>query len=52
MGTGIAHAFATIHCGVVLVDTDLRAVEEALGAIRRIIEDGIRRAKLTRRTVS
>lgn len=46
MGTGIAHAFATAGRATLLVDMDSGALERALGAIDKILAEGIRRAKL------
>jgi 3-hydroxybutyryl-CoA dehydrogenase len=48
MGTGIAHAFATADRGVILVDINTRALEKALAAIGSIVDEGVRRSKLTR----
>jgi 3-hydroxybutyryl-CoA dehydrogenase len=47
MGTGIAHAFATAGHAVMLVDVSARALEEAIGSIRKILADGVRLSKVT-----
>jgi 3-hydroxybutyryl-CoA dehydrogenase len=47
MGTGIAHAFATAGCAVLLVDTNARVLQKSVETIGEIISEGVRRAKIT-----
>src|ERR1700730_12896130 len=47
MGTGIAHAFAVAGHQVSLVDTNAAAAARAVEAIKGIVEEGVRRSKLT-----
>lgn len=46
MGTGIAHAFASSGFPTVLVDSQGAALDRALTAITRILDDGVRLGKL------
>jgi 3-hydroxybutyryl-CoA dehydrogenase len=46
MGTGIAHAFAQAVFPVVLVDKDADALKRAMGAIQKIVDDGVRLGKV------
>ncbi len=48
MGSGIAHWLATRGFDVVLRDVQLEFVERALGVIRALLEDGVKRGKVTR----
>jgi 3-hydroxybutyryl-CoA dehydrogenase len=47
MGTGIAHAFATAGRSVVLVDILTPALGKSLAAVGSLIDEGVRRSKLT-----
>lgn len=47
MGTGIAHAFASTRHTVTLVDIRPEALEKAAKAIQKILDDGVRLAKIT-----
>jgi len=47
MGTGIAHAFIISGYPVTLVDVQGPALEKSAAAIRKILDDGVKRAKLT-----
>ena len=47
MGTGIAHAFATAGCAVLLVDTNARVLQKSVETIGEIISEGVHRAKIT-----
>lgn len=47
MGSGIAHWLATRGFDVVLRDVQLEFVERALGVIRALLDDGVRRGKTT-----
>lgn len=47
MGTGIAHAFVSTGHAVILVDIQPEAIGKATGAIRRILDDGVRLGKVS-----
>jgi 3-hydroxybutyryl-CoA dehydrogenase len=47
MGTGIAHAFVAAGHPVTLVDVQATAVERAKASVRKILDDGVRLAKVT-----
>jgi 3-hydroxybutyryl-CoA dehydrogenase len=47
MGAGIAHAFAAAGHAVTLVDVLPAALDAAIASIRKILEDGVRRSKLS-----
>jgi 3-hydroxybutyryl-CoA dehydrogenase len=47
MGTGIAHAFIASGCVVSLVDVSAEALKKATFAIREILDEGVRRGKMT-----
>jgi 3-hydroxybutyryl-CoA dehydrogenase len=47
MGAGIAYAFAAAGHAVTLVDVLPAALDAATASIRRILEDGVRRSKLS-----
>lgn len=46
MGTGIAHAFAVSGFATTLVDSNGQALERALQAIHKILDDGVKLGKL------
>ena len=46
MGTGIAHAFASVGFTTILVDTNAAAVERALQAVHKILDDGVKLGKV------
>ena len=47
MGTGIAHAFVLAGHAVTLVDVQGPALEKSAAAIRRILDDGVKLAKIS-----
>ena len=46
MGTGIAHAFASVGFTTILVDTNAAAVERAQQAVYKILDDGVKLGKV------
>ena len=52
MGTGIAHAFASVQHTVTLVDIRPDALEKATTAVRKILDDGVRLSKITQEQAS
>lgn len=46
MGTGIAHGFAASGFTVTLVDLDPAALEQAMGGIKKIFNDGVKLGKV------
>jgi 3-hydroxybutyryl-CoA dehydrogenase len=47
MGTGIAHAFVAAGCSVTLVDIANEALNNARAAIGALLDEGVKRAKLS-----
>jgi 3-hydroxyacyl-CoA dehydrogenase/enoyl-CoA hydratase/3-hydroxybutyryl-CoA epimerase len=47
MGSGIAHCLATRGCDVVMRDVQPELLDRALGVIRGLIDDGVKRGKTT-----
>jgi 3-hydroxybutyryl-CoA dehydrogenase len=47
MGTGIAHAFVIAGYPVTLVDVQAAALDRSAAAIRKILDDGVKLAKIT-----
>jgi 3-hydroxybutyryl-CoA dehydrogenase len=52
MGTGIAHAFVVAGCPVTLVDVQAAALDKSAAAIRKILDDGVKLAKITQEQAS
>jgi len=52
MGTGIAHAFVIAGYPVTLVDVQAAALDKSAAAIRKILDDGVKLAKITQEQAS
>jgi 3-hydroxybutyryl-CoA dehydrogenase len=52
MGTGIAHAFVIAGYPVTLVDVQAAALDRSAAAIRKILDDGVKLAKITQEQAS
>jgi len=52
MGTGIAHAFVIAGYPVTLVDVQAAALDKSAAVIRKILDDGVKLAKITQEQAS